>query len=110
MIIALDLPGTEEDDNGSESVPADVPVVTVRWSAREVLRHRDFATFTDAEFVEARRLMTDLRLMGATRPSRRRKESRRNRGAPDLRRTVRRSMRAGGEPMSRAFLEPGERT
>ncbi len=34
----------------------------------------------------------------------------RSRGAPDLRRTVRRSLRAGGEPVRRAFFEPGERT
>jgi uncharacterized protein with von Willebrand factor type A (vWA) domain len=35
--------------------------------------------------------------------------SRRTRGRPDLRRTVRRAIRAGGEPIHRAFVEPAER-
>lgn len=108
VIIALDLPGAEEPEG--DDADMDAPVVTLRWSPREILRHRDFALYTPAEFVEARRLMSDLRLVGAARPSRRRKRSRARRGAPDLRRTVRRSMRAGGEPVERAFLTSGART
>jgi uncharacterized protein with von Willebrand factor type A (vWA) domain len=110
VIIALDVPGADDavGDDGDPGV--DVPVVTLRWSAREILRHRDFTLYTPAEFVEARRLMSDLRLVGAARSSRRRKPSRAHRGTPDLRRTVRRSMRAGGEPVERAFLTAGERT
>ncbi len=104
VIIALDAPGAEEPVDPDGEVGVDAPVVTLRWSAREILRHRDFALYSPAEFVEARRLM------GAARPSRRRKRSRAHRGAPDLRRTVRRSMRAGGEPVERAFLTAGERT
>jgi uncharacterized protein with von Willebrand factor type A (vWA) domain len=109
-VIALDVPGADEPVGPEDEVGVDAPVVTLRWSAREILRHRDFALYTPAEFVEARRLMSDLRLVGAARPSRRRKRSRAHRGAPDLRRTVRRSMRAGGEPVERAFLTAGERT
>ena len=111
LIIALDLPGDDDAPGPDAGAPSDTaPVVTLRWSAREVLRHRDFALYTPAEFVEARRLMNDLRLIGAVRPSRRRKPARARRGTPDLRRTVRRSMRAGGEPVERAFLTPGDRT
>jgi uncharacterized protein with von Willebrand factor type A (vWA) domain len=110
VVIALDLPDADEAGESQADAGVDAPVVTLRWSAREILRHRDFALYTPAEFVEARRLMNDLRLMGATRPSRRRKRSHMRRGTPDLRRTVRRSMRAGGEPVERAFLAPGERT
>ncbi len=110
VIIALDIPGADEVAPGADEVGADAPVVTLRWSTREVLRHRDFALYTPAEFVEARHLMSDLRLLGAARPSRRRKPARSHRGSPDLRRTVRRSMRAGGEPVERAFVGPGERT
>ena len=40
-------------------------MISVRWSPIEVLRHRDFAAYTPAEFAEARRLMADLRLAGA---------------------------------------------
>jgi uncharacterized protein with von Willebrand factor type A (vWA) domain len=110
IVIALDVPGDDIDGADAEPVAADTPVITVRWSPREVLRHRDFAEYTPAEFVEARRLMQDLRMVGAVQPSRRRRRSRHMRGAPDIRRTVRRSLRAGGEPMERAFFAPGERT
>ncbi len=109
VIIALDVPDADEGGDANDDVSADAPVVTLRWSPREILRQRDFALYTPAEFVEARRLMNDLRLVGAARPSRRRKPSRAHRGAPDLRRTVRRSLRAGGEPAARAYLAPGER-
>ncbi len=111
VIIALDVPGTDDEATvGDDAIGPDAPVVTLRFSAKEVLRHRDFALYSPAEFVEARRLMNDLRLVGAARPSRRRKRARAQRGTPDLRRTVRRSMRAGGEPVERAFLTAGERT
>jgi uncharacterized protein with von Willebrand factor type A (vWA) domain len=110
VVIAFDLPGEagDYDERGDEA--ADVPVVSVRFSPTEVLRHRDFAAYTTDEFDEARRLMADLRFAGAARPSRRLTSARRAHGVPDLRRTVRRSLRAGGEPVERAFLEPGERT
>jgi uncharacterized protein with von Willebrand factor type A (vWA) domain len=81
----------------------------VRWSPAEVLRHRDFAAYTHAELAEARRLMADLRLAGALRQSRRRRRTHRERGRPDLRRTVRHSLRTGGEPIARAFTAPSRR-
>jgi uncharacterized protein with von Willebrand factor type A (vWA) domain len=110
IVIALDLPDTgDRADAGDEGV-VDTPVVTLRWSAREVLRHRDFALYTPAEFAEARRMMSDLRLVGAAQTSRRRSPARVPHGIPDLRRTVRRSLRAGGEPVRRAFVTSGERT
>ena len=110
VVVALDVPDDTAAEPDVEPVTADTPVLSVRWSRQEVLRQRDFADYTPAEFVEARRLMNDLRLAGAMRRSRRRRPSRHRRGDPDLRRTVRRSLRAGGEPVVRAFLEPGERT
>jgi uncharacterized protein with von Willebrand factor type A (vWA) domain len=102
------------DDAGDDSAPEPgdttaAPALAVRYSAAEVLRHRDFALYTPDEFAEARRLMADLRLAGALRRSRRQQRSRRHRGKPDLRRTVRRALRTGGEPVHRAFLEPASR-
>jgi uncharacterized protein len=110
VLLALDVPG--EDTADDDEVHADdIPIVTVRWSPTEVLRSRDFAAYTPAEFVEARRLMNDLRFAGAARRSRRRHPSRRRaHGAPDVRRTVRRALRSGGEPIVRSYTEPGERT
>jgi uncharacterized protein len=110
LVVAFDdgpEPPTDQVDD--ELGAGDVPVVTVRWSPADVLRHRDFATYTSAEHAEAKRLMADLRLAGALRASRRLRPSRRSRGRPDLRRTVRRSLRAGGEPVRRAFRVPGAR-
>jgi uncharacterized protein with von Willebrand factor type A (vWA) domain len=55
--------------------------------------------------------MADLRLAGALRRSRRRRPVRRaTSGArPDLRRTVRHALRAGGEPIRRGWREPATR-
>jgi uncharacterized protein len=96
----------ETDDDGE---PNDAPTLAVRYSRAEVLRQRDFAHYSPSEFAESRRLMDDLRMAGSMRRSRRLRNSRRDRGRPDLRRTVRRAIRAGGEPISRAFVEPAER-
>lgn len=107
LVLGFDGPDAGLPAAGVER--ADAPVLRVRYSAAEVLRHRDFATYTPAEFAEARRLTRDLRLAGALRRSPRAQRSRHQRGRPDLRRTVRRALRAGGEPVVRAFREPSTR-
>jgi hypothetical protein len=104
----LDEPAPDETDEPDDEL-TELPVVSVRWSPADVLRHRDFATYTSAEHAEARRLMADLRLAGALRASRRQRPVRHRRGTPDLRRTVRRSLRAGGEPVRRAYRAPTTR-
>jgi uncharacterized protein with von Willebrand factor type A (vWA) domain len=110
LTIVLD---TEEEAGAEEGIEEPVepegPTLVVRWSHQEVLRSKDFAAYTHAEFEEARRLINDLRLHGAMRRSRRRRPSRKAEGRPDLRRTVRRSLRSGGEPIRRAFTEAGGR-
>jgi uncharacterized protein with von Willebrand factor type A (vWA) domain len=70
-------------------------------SAEEVLRTKSFAELTKDELVELAALMTRLRLDVPTRRTRRREAARR--GDPDLRRTLRRSFRTGGEPVERAW-------
>ncbi len=110
LTLAFDS-GAEDDraDDGGDDDGTETPTVQVRYSRAEVLRDRDFAAYTPAEFAEARKLMADLRLAGALRRSRRTRPSGRRRGRPDLRRTVRRALRAGGEPIDRAFVEPSTR-
>ncbi len=98
------------DPDAEDGTPEVRPSVTVRWSPAETLRDRDFASYTAAEFEQARRLMADLRLTGARRPSRRRKPTSRTHGSPDLRRTIRRSLRAGGEAAPPAFHTTGTRS
>ena len=103
--VAADEPEAEEgaDDHDEGRT------VSVRYSPTEVLRHKDFASYTNSEFDEARKLMADLRLGGALRRSHRLRRTRRRTRHPDLRRTVHRSLKLHGEPVHRAFLEPSER-
>ena len=54
--------------------------------------------------------MAQLRVVGSPRRSRRMVRSKRTRGRPDLRRTVRDALRAEGEPIKRAFVETGGAT
>jgi uncharacterized protein len=92
----------------------DADVVPSAWSDAELLREKDFADYTDAERELARRVMRRLAGAGPTRPSRRTRPARR-RGAPphaarpDLRRTIRSSLRTGGDPVERHWREPSER-
>ena len=107
LTLAFDRGSDDGDDESAEGEEGtETPTVQVRYSRAEVLRERDFANYTPAEFAEARKLMSDLRLAGALRRSRRTRPSSRRRGRPDLRRTVRRALRAGGEPIDRAYVEP----
>jgi uncharacterized protein with von Willebrand factor type A (vWA) domain len=102
--------GDEPPPSDEEPVDRDAITLQVRWSGVETLRHKDFALCSSEELDEARRLMTDLRLVGARRRSRRWKKAK---GSDitrlDLRRTVRHALRASGEPMRRAYQTHGER-
>lgn len=89
-------------------------VVPAAWSDVEMLRNKDFAEFTSADRRMARGVMRRLAARGPVRSSRRTRASRRRgpqpRGArPDLRGTVRASLRYGGEPVERHWREPRER-
>jgi hypothetical protein len=108
VTLAIDAELPAEADAG-EPEPAPGPTLTVRYSPTEILRQKDFATYSAEEFAEARRLMADVRLAGALRRSRRLVPSGARAGRPDLRRTVRGALRSGGEPVRRAFLESSQR-
>ena len=108
VTLAVDDPDRGETaDDGDDHEPGDR--LHVRFSRTETLRHADFAALDDDELAEAWALIDRLRLVGAPRPSRRPLPSRRDHGRPDLRRTVRHALRAGGEPIRRAHTHPGER-
>ncbi len=95
--------------NGDDDTPPPGEVRTVRWSATEVLRRKDLAECSPDELDEAHRLMADLRVHASLRRSRRRRPTHRRRGQPDLRRTVARALRTGGEVVRPAATERGER-
>jgi uncharacterized protein with von Willebrand factor type A (vWA) domain len=97
------------------SAPAgDMEIVPSAWSDVELLREKDFAEYTDDERRRARLAIRRLAASVPTRPSRRTRTARR-RGAPphaarpDLRHTIRASLRTHGDPFERHWREPGER-
>ena len=91
--------GVEGDDNDE--------TITVRYCATETLGTKDFAEYSDEELAESRRLMSEILFMGECRRSRRRVRSNGVRGTLDLRRTVQRALRSGGEPTEIARTVPG---
>jgi uncharacterized protein len=89
-----------------EEEPPPAPVMVVEEevalaSREELLRTKSFAELSRDELVELATLMQRLRLNVPQRRTRRREPARR--GDPDLRRTLRRSFRTGGEPVERAW-------
>lgn len=117
--IAVELPpisvtlatdtGDEEADQSDLDARETGPTLRVRYSALETLREKDFAECSDGELRELQRLMADLRFTSTTRPSRRKVSSKHQTRLPDLRRTVRRALVTGGEPIHRQFLEMDRR-
>ena len=108
--LAVTLTVDDDDRDEPESGEAsDDPVVELRFSATEVLRHKDFADYDDVELAEAHRLMSRLRLTGSPRRSLRLEQASRRTSRPDLRRTVRAALRTEGEPIRRHFRTPATR-
>lgn len=82
------------DSEELEAPPEDVMV----FSAREVLRKKDFSQFTDAEIAEARRIIESMTWKLGTRKTRR-LEKANNGDYIDYRRTLRASMKHHGVPL-----------
>jgi uncharacterized protein with von Willebrand factor type A (vWA) domain len=96
-------------ESGRAPLPADaqertVIEVTKTYSAREVLRKRDFASLTESEIDDVRRMMDELVWTLGERLTRRQRRGGKHR--LDLRRTLRRSLRHGGELLDWAHREP----
>jgi hypothetical protein len=109
VTLAIDDDREEEESDGDDTAtPDDDPTLVLRFSATEVLRHKDFASYSPDELRLAQELMSQLRFIGPPRHSFRYSRSRSGR-RPDLPATVRASLRAGGEPIQRHWREPGER-
>lgn len=105
--VAVPAVGLPADDLNPEPVPA-------AWSDVELLRDKDFADYSAAERRVARRVMRGLASSTPTRRSRRTRAARRHGPAPhaarpDLRRTLRASLRTHGDPVERHWREPSER-
>jgi len=89
--------------------PLDPQPVPAAYSEVETLRTRDFAQLTDQELASTHAIMARLARRGPQRRSRRTRPSRRRSHTPDLRRTLRASLRHAGEPIERRWRAPTTR-
>jgi uncharacterized protein with von Willebrand factor type A (vWA) domain len=89
----LEVPATDPDGDGRQEEAA----LGLMASDAEVLRHKSFTACTPEELAALRRIMTRIRLTPPRRRTRRTIAGRSGR-VPDLRRTVRESLRMHGEP------------
>lgn len=109
--ITILLDDEEDNDNSGENdddQDDSDETISVRFSAVETLRNKDFAEYTTDELQLAQELMSTLRLAGPPRQSFRQQPQRRG-SRPDMRRTVRASLQAGGEPIRRHWQDNGTR-
>ena len=91
----LEVPAVEPSEGDEEEHEATMGLVA---SGVDTLRHKAFAACTPDELREVRRIMERMRLTPPRRRTRRSRPARRGR-TPDLRRTVRDSLRLHGEPV-----------
>jgi uncharacterized protein with von Willebrand factor type A (vWA) domain len=99
------IPGS----GGGVAPDPDATAVPAAWSDVELLRHKDFALYTDAEMAIARELIARLARRGPMRLSRRTRPTRKRGHEHDLRRVLRASMRTAGEPVERYWRTPSVR-
>ncbi len=89
----------EENDDDD----ADTPQGTA-YSAIEMLRKKDFESFSWDEVQEAKKLMSEMRWHLGQRPTRRKRPARRG-SYPDMRRIVRRNLKYGAELLELTWRE-----
>ena len=97
---ALVMPGTEPGPEQDSEKPV------LGWMASDVdaLKHRSFAACTPAELAALRRIMARIRLTPPRRRTRRTRSATAGR-SPDMRKTIRDSMRMHGEPAELFFRQ-----
>jgi len=94
----------QEGESHPQSDQPPILQVTVTYSDREVLRRKDFSELTGEELTAIKQLMAELVWQLGERRTRRRQPGRGE--LLDLRRTVRRNLRYGGEVLIWARREP----
>jgi uncharacterized protein with von Willebrand factor type A (vWA) domain len=103
------VPPAAPGDGEADEADDDTEPATAAWSDVELLRSKDFAAYTDAERAAARRLIARLGARSPKRRSRRTRRAHGRGGALDVRESLRRSLRYGGELVDRRWREPDER-
>ena len=110
-----DLEDSSEESEQTEDDPEDDPeqdegeTIAVRYSHEEMLADKDFSQCSPEELAEMTRLFAQLRLGGAKVMSRRLRPSLHARGPLDIRQTVSRGLRTGGELLRWYHAQPRER-
>lgn len=99
-----EAPASDESETNNQSEPLTVIEVTRTYSDREVLRTKDFAKMSIEESEAVKDLMSHLHWRISERRTRRRRPGKGE--MLDLRRTLRRSLRAGGEIFHWSYREP----
>jgi len=94
-------PGTA----GSDAPEGEGRSVVAVYSPDEVFRSKDFSSFNADELADAKRFLAGMRWAVTRRRSLRPRPARRG-ARPDLRRSVRRSLRHGGEMLDLAYRGP----
>src|SRR5260370_21736390 len=89
----------EEEDDDDTSNPQGTA-----YSSIEVLRKKDFESFTWDEVQQAKKLMAEMRWNLGQRPTRRKRPARRG-SYPDMRRIVRRNLKYGAELLELTWRE-----
>src|SRR5436309_9697997 len=89
----------DEEDDDDTSTPQGTA-----YSAIEMLRKKDFESFTWDEVQEAKELMSEMRWHLGQRPTRRKRPTRRG-SYPDMRRIVGRNLKHGGEILELTWRE-----
>ncbi len=97
-------PPAENNTDSNSKEPMTVIEVTRTYSDREVLRHKDFAQMSAEESDAVNEMMAHLQWKISERRTRRRRPGKGE--MLDLRRTLRRSLRAGGEIFHWSYREP----
>lgn len=107
ITLAVDDDSDDGGDDGDTEANDD-PQLTLRFSAVETLRHKDFSQYDADELVQVQILMSRLRFAGPPRQSLRMHRSKRGR-RPDVHAMLRSSLKHGGEPVEQHWREPGDR-
>src|SRR5215218_2403574 len=94
----LAVEDTDQEDTGDGDELESPPEEVLVFSAREVLRKKDFAQFSPEEIAEARRIIDSLTWRLGTRKTRRREKAVHGEFI-DYRRTLRHSLKHGGVPI-----------
>lgn len=106
LVVDSDDDGSTSDNDGGADDDTAGDSIELRFSAAEMLRHKDFAEWSDAELAESRRIMGRLRLGGEPQRTLRHRPTGSTGERPDLRRTVRSAMASEGEPIRRQWRSP----